>query len=381
MDRLLRLVLMSSLLCLTCCVRQGGCPETVLRPLAVSEEIDDLAPFVSDIEIIPVADDSNCFRGVKKMLPSEDSFFILSGGAVFRVSSDGKEVSKIGETGRGPGEYIQVEDICFNRNHDELLCLDADCSVLRFDSSTGKCVGKIKLADQYVNPSGIFPVNEDQFGLYFPNPATVAPESLHSEFQCIHFFDYDGKEKGSALPWEDFNFSSAFSSSVSFNWDDCYIVSPGFSPRCYMFDGTEEYSLLTLDFGRKNVPFRYALKNGKDPWTKLPEIFESDFYKGFSSIFKIGDGFYLSAYGKRSALWNFVIFSNLESGICWQSKGTSVPPQPAVACKDACLFFVYDSLSGAGNSEDILENLVRSTVPAVPDGTVFVKVRFDEIRK
>lgn len=331
-----------------------------VKPLAVTQEVKELSPFISEMETIPLVMDQVRFSGMKKMLVSDSCYYVLSNAKVFVVSWDGSEISQLGLIGEGPDEYVHITDICFNHEHSELWCLDAANSILRFDLSSGEILQKLELGAEYINAIAIFPSKDNLISLYIPNPVDLKGASL---FFCIRLLDFDGNEKGRSMLWDDLHLSAVFCSPVSCSADDRYVLSPGFSNNCLMFTDGEE-STLEFDFGVKDIPNRYAFESCEDPWTKLGEIFAADYFKAVSSVFFVEGGLYFSAFGKNSSLWNFYVSKDLKTGIRWESKGMTHPPSPAVSCSKDCLYFYIEdpaSLSEEENSDPIERYVQEAT--------------------
>lgn len=83
----------------------------VIQPLKDTKIITDLAPYVEELELIPMSSDSVFLSGISKMLVTKNKYYVISGGVVFSMSKTGMNIKRVGNIGRGPGEYILVKDI------------------------------------------------------------------------------------------------------------------------------------------------------------------------------------------------------------------------------------------------------------------------------
>ena len=142
---------------------------TIIEPLKATNEVTDLSSFIEGLELIPVSEDPVPFAGVTKMLTGK-VFFVLSGGMVFSVSRDGQYVRKIGNVGRGPGEYIMLKDIALNMTESELWCLDIFNDILKYDVETGEFIEKVDVGQEIGSARAVIPMTNDNFALYIPNP-------------------------------------------------------------------------------------------------------------------------------------------------------------------------------------------------------------------
>ena len=139
-------------------------------PLRTTEEVTDLTPFVSNLDLIKVGAGDDGLPGISKILFSEP-LVLLSGGVVYSASSDFKDITKVGNVGRGPGEYLSIKDIAINSLGDEIWCMDVLNSVLRYDLMSLGYLGRIdfqKNAREYAR--AMIPQKNNSVALYTPNP-------------------------------------------------------------------------------------------------------------------------------------------------------------------------------------------------------------------
>ena len=105
-------------------------------------EFDDLLNLIDSIEVIKLETNEDCLIGmVSKIMFDEDYLYVLDEGiseALFKYTRSGKFVQKIGNKGRGPGEYIRPTD--FFLLDDQLVLLDGYSAKVIFFSKTGDFV-------------------------------------------------------------------------------------------------------------------------------------------------------------------------------------------------------------------------------------------------
>ena len=339
-------------------------------PLRATEAVEDLAPYIAELEVLPVGADSVAKPGIMKILFSDPIVF-LQGGAVYSASPDWREVTRIGNAGRGPGEYLTLKDIVINAAGDEVWCMDVLNAVLRYDLRTGAYLGKIE-CEQSAYARAMIPLDQNGLALYTPNPQET------EGFFCLNYYDSSGRLTDSELPWTQFNVMAAFSVPVSVTGEDRYVLTPESSNISYVFrDGRVDRQLL-FDFERKWIPSKFFDPKAGDPAERVGDLFDMDCYKLVSSVFFPEGEIYFNAFGKDSSSWNFILSEDGTHGIRWRSVGVMTPPIKAVACDGTYLFFVYDDYGYVDVEPDPLKKCVidRLGLPDKKDQTYLIKVKF-----
>ena len=105
-------------------------------------EFDDLLNLIDSIQVFKLETNEDCLIGtVSKIMFDEDYLYVLDEGvseALFKYTCSGKFVQKIGNKGRGPGEYIRPTDFFLLDN--QLVLLDGYSAKVIFFSKTGDFV-------------------------------------------------------------------------------------------------------------------------------------------------------------------------------------------------------------------------------------------------
>ena len=87
-----------------------------------------LSELISDYKYLPLETTSECLIGrLDKVEIFENDIFTLdmwNSKSVYRFSSEGKFLNRIANRGKGPGEYIEPNDISVNTNSAEITILD-----------------------------------------------------------------------------------------------------------------------------------------------------------------------------------------------------------------------------------------------------------------
>lgn len=315
----------------------------VIQPLKDTKIITDLAPYVEELELIPMSSDSVFLSGISKMLVTKNKYYVISGGVVFSMSKTGMNIKRVGNIGRGPGEYILLKDIALNLDGTELWCMDALNALLIFDVGNDTFLRRLDVANINLGYArSILPLKDNSFALYIPNPVSKDIVKDNVVFNCLRIFNREGRELEEQLPWNDFHINASFSVPVSFSDNKTYVLAPEASCPCIIYENGEEKEQVFFDFGSKNVPYRFAFRRGGDPMEMIGEIFEKDYFKLVSDVFFPKGDTYFHAFGKESSSWNFYIPNNESTGIRWKSVGLLTPPISAVATEEGYLFFVYE---------------------------------------
>ncbi len=348
-----------------------GIPLLECKPNSITVEVSELSSYISELEVFPLAKDTIAFKGVAKLLIS-DRHIVLSGGVVFSISTEGDNLMKIGNVGRGPGEYLSIKDIALSPDGKELWCLELYNSVLRYNSTDGIFLGKVDVPMAIGYAKGVIPMSPTVFALYIPNPTSG---------HCLKFFDINGNETGHAMPYCKYNFDMGFSIPVTVTDGRVYAVSPeSKTPTVVYCDGIPKRQHL-FDFDKKNVPDAYYSLNQEDPWNVLGELFEQDYYKQVSSVFFPKGDFCFRAFGKESSSWNYYINKEFTKGIRWPSVGVFTPPICPIASDDGYVYFPYEDYGYLSLEEekDALKRLViqQYGLPEHTGATYVIKAKFD----
>ncbi len=348
-------------------------------------EVKTLDKYISDIDIIRLSSDSLTIMSPNKLIINGDRLIILFAGRVSEFSSTGAFVRNIGRVGNGPGEYLHIQDCCLNHSGDELLCLNHMNEVLIYSLRNGQFLNKIPAGNRGVTATAVLPLSDGKFALFYPNPPQADIMDFDKEFNCVRIYDKSGKEIEALSPREDFNISMGFTSPSVQSFKDSYVLSykPG-DGLCYVVKDGTIAPLLNITFGNHGIPNKEAVTGVDDPWMKISEIFEADYYKCPSSVCETEKVLYCSAFGKGSSVWNFALDKSLKHGIRWRSIGGYNPPMRALAADKDYLYFCFGEIGFADPSktEDLLQKIIierSGLVLGEEDNPVLVKVKFKRL--
>ena len=350
----------------------------MLKPLASTDPVTNLEPYISSLELFSASGEQPVSLNISKLILFK-KMFLLSGGVVFSAEPDGSGLKRVGNVGRGPGEYLSVKDIAISRASNQLWCLDVYNSILKYDLDGGDFQERIEIGKETGYARALVPLTEGRVGVYFSNPPSASSASDKKRFRCFHVFDEKGKDCKSEMGWSQFHLEAGFSiPSTMSGTEDCTILSPEAAEPSLVFrEGRQEEKIL-FDFGSKTVPEHYFSQH--DPWEKIGDLFESDYYKLVSSVYILPKYVYLHASGAGSSSWNFLVPVDGGRGIRWQSQGNITPPIQAVGTDGGALYFPYNDY-GLVPSEEETDPLKKAVlrkfgIPACSDGNYLIKVSF-----
>jgi hypothetical protein len=91
--------------------------------------------FIDSIKYIPLETNSNCYiSDIQKIIFHENHLYIWDYNGILKFDSNGKFVCKIGNTGHGPGEYIQNRGIIICS---DTLFINSGNRILAYHTNTG----------------------------------------------------------------------------------------------------------------------------------------------------------------------------------------------------------------------------------------------------
>jgi hypothetical protein len=107
----------------SCNREPGHSYETIDFEQAIHNSEDfDIKEYVSNIRFIPLETNGDCFIAeIRKIVKSEDYFLVSdSEGNLFQFTSTGQFIKKIGDLGKGPGEYLTMTDFVVDHSFNNI---------------------------------------------------------------------------------------------------------------------------------------------------------------------------------------------------------------------------------------------------------------------
>lgn len=346
MKRIFGLLGLSLLLC-----RCGTEPKTLLSDLSVEKTlcpltqctaIQDMAPYIDRIEIVNLEATPESMLGeVNKLLLRPDGGFILlthSGIMVF--DAQGKFLFQAGRIGRGPGEYIKLNDICLSSDGEYILALSAFGPILHYRADDGSYVKTIDPSPKLeYSCDAIAPGPGNGFYLYAGNPADA--DDFDTPFDCLLRYDAEGKLVSQGLPRKDFGLQVA---AITQTADNRYILRPQEGDNvAYKTDDRGMFApWVRIDFEDKTIPSGYVKELGGSVWMHLQDFLRADYYKLPLYLERTNDAFYFTAAGPEAQTHEFLYFADMEKGIRWTKSAASATPFIIRGADEEWFYGLYD---------------------------------------
>ena len=99
--------------------------QEIITPLSAGNAVDDLLPYIDSVEVVPLETTGKALIGLvgKILLLPNGNVLIKSTASMFMFSPEGKFLFQIGKNGRGPEEYLTIDDVCLSQDARELWIL------------------------------------------------------------------------------------------------------------------------------------------------------------------------------------------------------------------------------------------------------------------
>ena len=225
---------------------EGGCnSEHNNHSLTVSMPniFTDIKEIIDRIELVALENDGNHFLGSRvELLTDSCSWYLVDkeNGRIYRYSEQGKFLNSIGERGKGPGEYVRIQD--FQLYGDSVVVFSFPEKIL-FYNKTG-----VFLGSKTVKGLGENSFLSNSFLLTYRG---YRPDS---DFRLICF---DDSGKKSFLPSKKHVLNLATGDPVFSTMGDHISVIDSYSNTIYTFHNNSLDAFVTFDFGNYNIPDQF----------------------------------------------------------------------------------------------------------------------------
>lgn len=240
---------------------------------------------------IPLETSQNSMIGqISKLEITDDYIFILDKDItknLFLFAKDGKFIRKIGRQGKGPHEYISIDDFFFDPKKQQIQMLDNQTTQIKIFDMEGNFIRAIKTglfgtygfaplskADEYI----LFGINDNYLNIFSENKIskTLLPKSKNEN--TIFFYP------------SNYMFSSY--------QDEVFSYVP-FSPIIYQVTNADIHPYYYFDFGKNSLPQSFFETHDKDNWNK--GVTSNKYVYTLSNLSHTNDYLLLSAsYGSSS---------------------------------------------------------------------------------
>lgn len=285
-------------------------------PLKQSELIHNFNDCIDSVEVIPLeVTDSSYISYIKKVLIAPTGqIVILNSTGILVFDEKGQFLFPIGQNGRGPGEYLQLYDICLNENSTTVLAVDCDNSVSKYDLSDGHFIEKIipKFPQRYPNCIGIAPASNEGFFLFGCNPFDKA--DFETTFYCLNLFDKKGKHIDSFLPRQKYVIPIDM---ITQSYDNSYLIRPQEGDNiCYRLKGNKLQAMFRFDFGDEYIPSRFLAITPQVPFD-IQRFVNTPYYKLPLYLHETATQMYFSCGGPEANDHFFIFDKTTFKGIHW----------------------------------------------------------------
>ena len=150
MEKTLKFLVIAALLINFSCSKNNGLDQGKLVevPIESINQTIDHGPLIDTLWKVRLElTDKNLIAKCHNLLCYDDYIYVHdnSQGKIFIFKNNGKYVSKIDQKGKGPNEYLIIQDVFINQKGEVVVC-DAYKNTLFYFSPTGKYLNKKKLS-------------------------------------------------------------------------------------------------------------------------------------------------------------------------------------------------------------------------------------------
>ena len=349
--------------------------QEIITPLSAGNAVNDLLPYIDSVEVVPLETTGKALIGLvgKILLLPNGNVLIKSTASMFMFSPKGKFLFQIGKNGRGPEEYLTIDDVCLSQDARELWILGG-CEIVKYSTETGRFIRKTTLElpeicngfDAIASGPG-----HSAFLYYCPQ---MDENNFSEDFYCLYRYDEQGRILQKFLPRKDYGLNIALITKAS---DNRYILRPQDSDNiCYYLSDSLPVPRVKIDFGKETIKNRYS--------SDLQTYLRSDYYKMPVYIYDTRDYFYFSYCGPEATdCYCIHSFKNSKT-ITWERKGDDADGMFMIGGADKDFFYgIYNDYRDWDeillNRQDLLKRaIIQKTHLRIPEDSnpLLVKVKF-----
>ena len=349
--------------------------QEIITPLSAGNAVDDLLPYIDSVEVVPLETTGKALIGLvgKILLLPNGNVLIKSTASMFMFSPEGKFLFQIGKNGRGPEEYLTIDDVCLSQDARELWILGG-CEIVKYSTETGRFIRKTTLElpeicngfDAIASGPG-----HSAFLYYCPQ---MDENNFSEDFYCLYRYDEQGRILQKFLPRKDYGLNIALITQTS---DNRYILRPQDSDNiCYYLSDSLPVPRVKIDFGKETIKNRYS--------SDLQTYLRSDYYKMPVYIYDTRDYFYFSYCGPEATDCYCIHSFKNNKTITWERKGDDADGMFMIGGADKGFFYgIYNDYRDWDeillNRQDLLKRaIIQKTHLRIPEDSnpLLVKVKF-----
>ena len=349
--------------------------QEIITPLSAGNAVNDLLPYIDSVEVVPLETTGKALIGLvgKILLLPNGNVLIKSTASMFMFSPEGKFLFQIGKNGRGPEEYLTIDDVCLSQDARELWILGG-CEIVKYSTETGRFIRKTTLElpeicngfDAIASGPG-----HSAFLYYCPQ---MDENNFSEDFYCLYRYDEQGRILQKFLPRKDYGLNIALITQAS---DNRYILRPQDSDNiCYYLSDSLPVPRVKIDFGKETIKNRYS--------SDLQTYLRSDYYKMPVYIYDTRDYFYFSYCGPEATDCYCIHSFKNNKTITWERKGDDADGMFMSGGADKDFFYgIYNDYRDWDeillNRQDLLKRaIIQKTHLRIPEDSnpLLVKVKF-----
>ena len=349
--------------------------QEIITPLSAGNAVNDLLPYIDSVEVVPLETTGKALIGLvgKILLLPNGNVLIKSTASMFMFSPEGKFLFQIGKNGRGPEEYLTIDDVCLSQDARELWILGG-CEIVKYSTETGQFIRKTTLElpeicngfDAIASRPG-----HSAFLYYCPQ---MDENNFSEDFYCLYRYDEQGRILQKFLPRKDYGLNIALITQTS---DNRYILRPQDSDNiCYYLSDSLPVPRVKIDFGKETIKNRYS--------SDLQTYLRSDYYKMPVYIYDTRDYFYFSYCGPEATDCYCIHSFKNNKTITWERKGDDADGMFMIGGADKDFFYgIYNDYRDWDeillNRQDLLKRaIIQKTHLRIPEDSnpLLVKVKF-----
>ena len=349
--------------------------QEIITPLSAGNAVNDLLPYIDSVEVVPLETTGKALIGLvgKILLLPNGNVLIKSTASMFMFSPEGKFLFQIGKNGRGPEEYLTIDDVCLSQDARELWILGG-CEIVKYSTETGQFIRKTTLElpeicngfDAIASGPG-----HSAFLYYCPQ---MDENNFSEDFYCLYRYDEQGRILQKFLPRKDYGLNIALITQAS---DNRYILRPQDSDNiCYYLSDSLPVPRVKIDFGKETIKNRYS--------SDLQTYLRSDYYKMPVYIYDTRDYFYFSYCGPEATDCYCIHSFKNNKTITWERKGDDADGMFMIGGADKDFFYgIYNDYRDWDeillNRKDLLKRvIIQKTHLRIPEDSnpLLVKVKF-----
>ena len=349
--------------------------QEIITPLSAGNAVDDLLPYIDSVEVVPLETTGKALIGLvgKILLLPNGNVLIKSTASMFMFSPEGKFLFQIGKNGRGPEEYLTIDDVCLSQDARELWILGG-CEIVKYSTETGRFIRKTTLElPEICNGFDAIASGPGQSAFLYYCPQ-MDENNFSEDFYCLYRYDEQGRILQKFLPRKDYGLNIALITQAS---DNRYILRPQDSDNiCYYLSDSLPVPRVKIDFGKETIKNRYS--------SDLQTYLRSDYYKMPVYIYDTRDYFYFSYCGPEATdCYCIHSFKNSKT-ITWERKGDDADGMFMIVGADKDFFYgIYNDYRDWDeillNRQDLLKRaIIQKTHLRIPEDSnpLLVKVKF-----